>query len=188
MNLFYHTIHEDTSTIFECQGWKKCIISNKNKHIINNPIIEKSHQILRLRTIINSIIYNNNNINNILIIGDGYAAPTNNIEHWQYYINNVNEICIYYKYCSNHRNEFSQLFKPYNIINIAIPGSGFIKETSIIHQLNYAYNCTNINNFYYDAILLVKCHIFNKLVDQDPNDLIELSNLAKKCLINNKTL
>ena len=182
MNLFYHTVYEDLSLDFKQLGWQECIFDDDNKSIVNNSILEEVHQILRIKTIINSIINIDSTINIILIIGDAYGAPIINTEHWKY---SLDETHIYYKYCYNYRNNFSKLFEPYNVVNIAIPGSGFINETSVLHQINYAHKCTNINNFYYDAIILIKCGVFNKFEDQEFHNILALTNIAKKCLINN---
>ena len=76
------------------------------------------------------------------------------------------------------------MFTKYKIVNIAIPGAGFINETSIINQLYYASNYLNTNNFHYDAVILIKCGIFNKFADQDFYILENITNIAKKCIKN----
>lgn len=183
MNLFYYTIgNDDNSLYFECFGWKKCIIPYHNKYIVDNIAINKRYQFLRLQIIINSIIITDINIKNILIIGDGYGSPYNNQEYWKYSINENNKLILNYMYNIDYRNEYSKLFTQYNVINIATPCAGFINETSIIRQLFFIYNQILIDNLYYDAIILIKCSIFNKFIDQDVNKLLDLTNIAEKCL------
>ena len=183
MNLFYYTIkNDDEYNELEYFGWRKCIIPENSKYIVDNPEIKQEYQFLRLYLIIDSIIKFDNKINNILIIGDGYGAPGNNIEHWQYSIDETNTLCLSYKYSPDYRNNFSKLFLPVNVTNIATIGTGFVKETSILHQLKYIQYNTVIHNFYYDAIILIKCNIFNKFINQEFLKLIELTNIAKQCI------
>ena len=183
MNLFYYTIkNNDEYNELEYFGWRKCIIPENNKYIIDNSEIKQEYQFLRLYLIINSIIKIDNKINNILIIGDGYGAPCSNIEHWQYFFDKTNTLRLSYKYSYDYRNNFSKLFLPFNVTNIATIGAGFIEETSILQQLKYIYYTIFIHNFYYDAIILIKCNTFNKSSDQEFVKLYELTNIAKQCI------
>ena len=184
MNLFYYTIKndEDEYNGLEYFGWRKCIIPENNKCIVDDPEIKHDYQFLRLYLIIDSIIRLDNNINNILIIGDGYGSPVINIEHWKYYITETNSLGLSYKYSYDYRKNFSKLFLPFNVTNIATVGTGFIKETSILNQLKYIQYDNNKHNFYYDAVILIKCNIFNKFINQEFLKLLELTNIAKQCI------
>ena len=65
MNLFYYTIkNDDEYNELEYFGWRKCIIPENSKYIVDNPEIKQEYQFLRLYLILDSIIKFDNKINN----------------------------------------------------------------------------------------------------------------------------
>ena len=178
MTLYYYGINNDENIKkFEILGWKKCILTNKEKIIINNTELLYDNILLRVKIIINSILrISQKKIYNILLIGDGLITPINNKEYWKYDKNNKNTFS--YEYNKKIRKNFSDLLKlSINIDNYALPCCSFNSFYSLFEVLRFI----KLNNTYYDIIILVKCDLFDKIVDQHINKLKLLTNLALKC-------
>ena len=115
-------------------------------------------------------------IYNILLIGDGLITPINNKEYWKY--NRYGDYNFSYEYNKKIRKKFADLLElSINIDNYALPCCSFNSVYSLFEVLKFV----NLNNTYYDIIILIKCDTFDKISDQHINKLKLLTNLALKC-------